>query len=192
MPGIETLRLFIAVDLPERVKKILSACEKELEKSGADAKWIKSENVHLTIKFLGHVPSETIKNITDILDNLLSGHEKFEVTLSELGCFPKIATPRIVWAGVEDKKQILKNIAFSVEEALTKCGFEKEKKEFQAHATLGRIRSHQNRIALMEKIIDANQHFKKEKFLIDNITLFESRLSPQGPAYSVVHQIKFK
>jgi 2'-5' RNA ligase len=193
MPGIEKpLRLFIAVDLPEDIKKTLSALGRELATTGADVAWVASGNCHLTIKFLGAVRSEKIIEIAGILNACFSGRERFNVTLHELGCFPTIASPKIVWAGLEDDKQILKGCALSVETRLSQCGFEKEKRGFQAHVTLGRIRSPRNKDALTKKIVETNQRFEKKQFLVDNVTLFESRLAPQGPTYSVVHQVKLK
>ena len=97
----------------------------------------------------------------------------------------------MLWAGLIDPGRQLAGIAQLLEDSLEKMGFEKENRPFQAHATLGRIRSSLNKITLIEKIKYINEHFKPQEFSINNITLFESKLSPHGPAYSVIHKVKF-
>jgi len=192
MPDVDSKRLFIAVKLPRNIISALEDHQKQLQKCGADAKWVEPRNNHLTLKFLGSVPAEKIKGLIEELDKLFSAQRSFQVILFELGCFPAPSSARVIWAGLEDTGLILKNIASDIEDSLQKLGFEKENREFKAHATLARIRSGQNRIALIEKLEELNTGFKKKKFSIDNITLFESKLSPKGPAYSIIHQVKFK
>ena len=100
-------------------------------------------------------------------------------------------SPRVVWAGFQDEDKATQDIADLTDEAMTKFGFKKESREFQAHATLARVRSSRNKAALAEKIDQANQDFKPQTARIDNITLFESQLTPKGPTYTIVHQVKF-
>ncbi len=191
MPQLALKRLFVAVELPQNIKERLTNLEEELKKSGADAKWVEPQNIHLTIKFLGGVPEEKTEEIQKLLSDLFVSRKPFCVTLDRLGCFPSAGSARIIWAGLEDKNKTLKAMAGVLDEALDKAGFEKETKEFQSHATLARLRSPRNKIALIEKINHLNQDFRPQTFTIDNITLFESRLSPKGPSYSVIHHVSF-
>lgn len=192
MPDVEEMRLFIAVELPAEIREKLSSLQKNLQKTGADAKWVEPRHIHLTVKFLGNVELEKAQAIGALLDQLFPHQAAFEVCLDEIGCFPSLGAPRVVWAGLRDADKTMERIARSTEEELAKRGFEKEDRPFTAHATLGRIRSPRNRTALSLKIEDMNRNFKKQNFLVDNITLFESRLSPKGPAYSIIHQVRFK
>lgn len=191
MPAIETKRLFIAIEIPENIKTYLAAIQKELKTSGADAKWVEPENIHLTLKFLGSVEIGRIKNLEEVLIKRFHQTKQFKMTLNQLGAFPSISSCRVLWAGLDDRTDNLKNIALGIDEEFSKLGFEKEAREFQAHATLARIRSSRNKIALIEKIKHAQENLKIMDFTIDNLTLFESRLSPKGPTYSIIHQIKF-
>lgn len=186
------MRLFIAVELPTEIREKLSSLQKNLQKTGADAKWVEPDHIHLTVKFLGNVELEKASAIGALLDKLFPHQATFEMTLDEIGCFPSLGAPRVVWAGLRNADKTLERIVQTTEEELYKMGFEKEVRPFTAHATLGRIRSPRNRTALSLKIEDINRDFKKERFQIDNITLFESRLSPKGPAYSIIHQVKFR
>ncbi len=191
MPSIETKRLFFAIELPSGVKQLLASIQNELKKTGADAKWVSHENIHLTLKFLGNVEIKKIDTLKNMLNQGFGHEKKFIVTLYKLGAFPSLTSARVIWAGLLDQAHKLKNLASAFEEALSKLGFEKEEREFQVHATLARIRSHRNRTALAEQINELNQNFHAQDLVIDNITLFESQLTPGGSIYSIIHQVKF-
>lgn len=205
MLELETKRLFIAVLLPASIKSHLENYQKELKKAGADVKWVESQNIHLTLKFLGEAKTGQIPQIVDCLGRPPTPWKRIPVTLNQFGFFPAKKSSRVLWAGLNDKTRGLEKIALFLEEALVPFGFAKETRAFQSHITLGRIRSSQNMSALIEKINELNgtlqtssdiprkrdENFKITDFLVDNITLFESALSPGGPVYSIVHQIKF-
>jgi 2'-5' RNA ligase len=190
MPPLDTKRLFIAIELPATLKAHLESYQKELNEAGADVKWTDPQNIHLTLKFLGKTPTDKIPEIITLLDRLSHQYKHFRTHLNQLGFFPPQKTPRVIWAGLDEQKQPLKEIAAFLEEALSSLGFEKETRVFQAHITLGRIRSSRNTLALIEKINHLNEGFQATDLLIDTATLFESQLSPHGPTYSVIHQTK--
>jgi 2'-5' RNA ligase len=189
-PAVESKRLFIAICLSEEIKRVLSNIIEELKKSGSDTKWIERENIHLTIKFLGNTPIEKVKAISKVLSETCLRESISLVVLEKLESFPSLSAPRVIWVGLKDAHGFLKRITQTLEGSLEKIGVEKEIREFQAHITLGRMRSLKNKISLIEKINIANADFNKKTFPIDNITLFESLLTPKGPIHSILHQIK--
>jgi len=191
MSLLEQKRLFIAIELPPDVKKCLQAMQNKLKKCGPDVKWVEPENIHLTLKFLGGVEAKDTEKIVGLLEKDFSSNKSFRVTLDRLGCFPSLHSPRILWAGFEDKQNNAKNIARLLDNSLNDLGFDKETREFQLHATLGRFRSTRKRIALIKEIEELNRSFKPYDLYADNITLFESKLSPKGPAYAILHSVKF-
>ena len=191
MPQLETKRLFIAIELPASIKSHLENYQRELKKTGADVKWVEPQNIHLTLKFLGKTKTDQIPKIVDILKRLAASQKHVPVSLNQLGFFPEKKSPRVLWAGLNDKTKTLEKIALFLEEALAPLGFEKETRAFQSHTTLARVRSSQNILALIEKINELDENFKIADFFIDNITLFESELTPHGPIYSIIHQVKF-
>jgi 2'-5' RNA ligase len=191
MPGV-TKRLFLAVSLPDPVKKNLENCQRELNKCGAAAKWVKPENIHITLKFLGSVPQEKIKPLIKVIEKGFGRLKCFPAICDRIGYFPPDNAPKVVWAELTGEKNLFKDLSGAIEEILSKSGFPKEKREFQAHATLARLRSSRNALALIEKINELNRDFKKMPVRIDNITLFESQLGSLGPTYTPLHQIKLK
>lgn len=182
------MRTFIAIDICDKAKKEVALLEEGLKKAHADVKWVKVENVHLTLKFLGEVAEEKIKDISGILDGIASEYSKFDITLSQIGAFPKLDYPRVVWVGIEGNSAALKEIAAKVDEGCTKIGFEKEKRPFSAHITLGRVRSPKNKRELKEAIV--NLSITPLTSSVDELVLYQSVLTPQGPVYTKIHKSK--
>lgn len=187
----EPIRSFIAIELSPENQAKLSQIIKELKTSGADVKWVRPENIHLTLKFLGQVETKQIPEITEILEETAKGFDKFEIQLNELGAFPKIHSPRVIWVNANEPTGIISTIVFQLEERLEKLGFAKEGREFTAHITIGRVRSSDGRINLVDKL-------KQTKISspiiqeVNKLTLFKSTLTPSGPIYGVINQANLK
>ena len=182
------MRAFVAISLPEEIKKFLAQLQNELKATGADVKWVPPNNIHLTLKFLGEIDQEQIKSITTILKDVSESAKQFAITIGKTGAFPSINAARIIWVGVEKGADELKEIARLLEGKLQQLGFPKEEKPFSAHITIGRVRSARNRIKLTEtlkKLSEAQLQHTSE-FPVTAITLFKSTLTPSGPIYEIV------
>lgn len=190
MRGIDIKRLFLSVEIPKKIEEALKTLEDALKKTACDAHWIKPTNIHLTLKFLGAVEEEKIAPITKAIISTFSSTQSLSVTLGKLGGFPSLNTLHILWAGINDPNKEITKLVNGVENTLSRLGFKEEKKEFQAHLTLARLRSALNKPQLIEKIQEINKTLQPQNFLINNITLFESHLTPQGSVYSKIHQVK--
>jgi len=187
----ETIRSFIAIELPGSLHKELSEAETILRKSNADVKWVNPENIHITLKFLGNVTPEKIKEIEKLLDEFTKGLAPFSIEAKGLGAFPKLAYPRVIWAGIEDQTGKLKEIAENFDGAISKLGFEKENREFSAHLTLGRVRSPKNKEKLKE-IIEKTPFLSVVDIKVDKIVLFKSTLTQSGSIYTKLYEALFK
>ena len=179
------MRAFIAIELPQDIRKGLREIQEELKKTDADVKWVKPENVHLTLKFLGNVADEKIKKIKSLLEEISSGYSKFEASVFKIGAFPKLEYPRVIWVGIDKGCNLLEEIAVRIEDECEHIGFAKEKRAFSAHLTLGRVRTGKNKIALKEKLLSAA--VPQQSFIVDKIILFQSTLTPKGPIYTPLH-----
>ncbi len=189
VPGTAPLRLFIAVDLPAAVRVRLSRLQEELRASGADVKWVEPENIHLTLKFLGDTPNSRVPDLENILESLAQRRSAIPVNLDKLDGFPSLSAPRVIWVGLRDALGSLKKTAQALEDDLDLRGFPKEHRPFQAHITLGRVRSDRNRLALSQKLREPKNLLPPDEFLLDNITLFESRLTLAGAIHSVIRRV---
>lgn len=184
---MEKIRAFVAIELSEGVKKELAALQRELKAAGSDVKWVKTDNVHLTLKFLGNIDEDQLEEVKAALDKVGSNNKAFTINLFKVGCFPKLGFPRVVWLGIDKGCGETEAIADELEGELAKAGFEKEKRSFSAHLTLGRVRSPKGRNKLVEKIkaLDFKPSAETE---VTKLTLFKSTLTPQGSIYTPLHE----
>ena len=191
MTSDQTLRTFIAIELDPQLQAVLHQIQEDFKKIGADVRWIKAQNIHVTLKFLGEVPPERIDSVRDLMAKTLEGFKSFSMALTHLGAFPKIENPQIIWVGTTADRNSIQQIAQSLEENLKGIGFEKEKRDFDPHVTLGRMRSSINKFALTKKMRDFEFPTTPHQ-LVNQIVLFKSTLSPQGPAYEALAKIDLK
>jgi RNA 2',3'-cyclic 3'-phosphodiesterase len=187
----ETIRAFIAIELDKPVQEALSQIQGQLKKSQADVKWVAPQNIHLTLKFLGDVLSDKREDLRQILPEVLSNISGFELEINQLGAFPKIQRPRVVWVGITKNADKVKEIATLLEEKLQTLGLEREDREFSAHITLGRVRSPKN-LNHLGQAMENCKILKPLKQAVKNVTLFQSTLTPQGPIYTPLLLVPLK
>jgi 2'-5' RNA ligase len=187
------MRTFIAIELPENIKTILSRIQDELKRSGADVKWVEPHNIHLTLKFIGEIEEGKIEEIKQIIQEAAKNQPQYKITLSSLGVFPDLKRPRIIWVGIKDQNNETKLIAEELEEKLEELNIPKEEREFLGHITIGRVKSGLNKDKLAEKLDPLKIDLAKDTgFIADKITLFKSTLGPDGPAYEALKEVTLK
>ncbi len=182
---METVRSFIALELTPEVHQELAQAQSQLKASGADVKWVNPEGIHLTLKFLGSVSMELIAKIEKTLDGLAKDHRAFQLELKNLGAFPKLEYPRVIWVGIEGNSEQSISLAQDLEKRLIKVGFLPEKRTFKPHLTLGRVRSNRKRnqlIKLLQSVTLTPKTMQAEK-----LTLFKSTLTPSGAIYQPLY-----
>jgi len=184
------IRAFIAIHLSPEITEELGDLQASLKRSNADCKWVKPDSIHLTLKFLGNIAPERIEEIKNTLDNIAIHHKPFELSLSNIGGFPRLESPRVIWAGIDKGCLETEAIARDLEGELAKRGFQKEERSFSAHLTLGRVRTPKNRKALIENI-KALDFKPSASATVNKILLFRSTLTPQGSIYTVIHEAGF-
>ncbi len=185
----ETLRTFIAVELTEEIRTVLQDIQGRLKTFHADVKWVEPQNIHLTLKFLGDVGPKDIQPLIETLRAALKG-TPIPTELAELGAFPDLRRPRVLWAGLRDEDGRIAQLASTIEEVLGKIGYKKEPRDFKAHVTLGRVRSLKN-ITLLIKELQKYRFPRRFPQVIAGITLFKSTLTSSGPLYEILEKFDF-
>ena len=183
------MRAFIAFDINDDARAELARLQSTLKKSEADAKWVSPENIHLTVKFLGEIDEGQKKSIADSLDTITAAHKSVEIALSEIGAFPGIGRPKVLWAGIKGGVDEIIDIARSVDQECSKLGFQAEDRTFTPHLTIGRTRSSKNREKLKQALSASS--LKPIVSRVDAIHLYKSTLTPNGPVYEKVHEARF-
>ncbi len=182
-------RVFVAVDITDsNIKNVILNIQQELSKLGIDAKPVEPENLHITLRFIGEVHETIVNEIINRLKTVKYG--KFKMRLKGLGAFPSIGNPRVVWIGVEEGSKELKELHEIVEKLVGKFGI-KDEKEFTPHLTFARIKSNRN-INLLKKYLTEHQDLDLGYQEVDSIKLKRSILTPKGPIYSDLLEVKLE
>ena len=177
------VRSFIAVDIPEEVKKELALLINFFQKAEADIRWAKTENLHLTLKFLGEQTDQQIEKIKQSLEEIAVVQKSFQIRLSKLGGFPAIDHPRVLWVGVEQEGgDLLVDLVEKIEFAMITLGFEQEEKSFSPHLTLGRIKSGKN-LQKLVKIVKETLFSSAYSVAVNQLILYKSILGREGSVY---------
>jgi 2'-5' RNA ligase len=181
-------RGFIAIDI-EAFPKIVEFIN-EIKGSGAIVKTVELKNIHITLKFLGNTDENHIGKIENIIKESVEDIEPFEINLKGAGVFPNMNYMKVMWIGIESG-DIIGNIAKIINEQLSKLGFEKEKRGFSAHLTIARIKSAKNKEKL-KQILEKYRDIDFGSFNVESIKLKKSDLTPKGPIYTTLKDIKIQ
>ena len=137
----EGIRCFVAIELPSEAKEGLARLRRGLERDEHRfVKWVDPGGVHLTLKFLGDIPSKRVAEITAAMEAAIEGISPFHLEVSGLGAFPGLSQPRVFWIGVGGEVTQLARLQQDIDYALAPLGFAKEERSFVPHLTLARIR----------------------------------------------------
>ena len=140
-PLSNTFRLFIAIEIPHRLKSEFHDLGKSFRPREHEmVRWIESEAMHLTLKFLGDTPIDRVPEITTALQRAALSTGKFSIRVGRTGCFPSFRNPRICWVGLSGELRRLEQLQGRVEGAMVALGFERESLKFKPHVTVGRTR----------------------------------------------------
>ncbi len=185
------IRAFIAIKLPDFIKKVLKDTQKTMLENGIKAKYISPENMHLTLKFLGNIDSDLLPEIKKTLTRSAQYVKPIRLSLKGIGAFPNSRSPKVIWAGINGETQKLATLHAKLEQRLSKLGIREEKREFHGHLTLARIKKNRLSAQKFERFIQQTGQFESVKFTADRLILFQSRLMPKGPIYIKLFSAKF-
>ena len=172
------MRAFVAVFPPLELRKQALVSARRLP-SDDRVRWSRPENVHLTLKFLGNVQEEALNGLRAALGEVCAGHAPFDAVLEGVGAFPSERRARILWAGVNVGSARLRSLAADIDTALVPLGFEREKRTYVPHLTLGRVRGR-------PASFDPPAGVEDLGFRVRHVELMESTLTTKGAIYRTV------
>lgn len=182
-----SVRTFVAFFPPEHIRLDITALQRELERAGADVRWERASNLHLTLNFLGDVPEQQLPELQKLIALSLQDIPSFPVVYQELGSFPDNHRPRVIWLGCKSPTGMLAQVKDRLDGALTSIGFPSESRPFHPHITLGRVKSTRGLKHLTPMLESLT--FEPRESMVDGILVMRSMLRPQGAEYSVVCKI---
>lgn len=187
-------RLFIALELPERVRNRLEEESKRLALSRADVAWTRAENYHITLRFLGEADDRALPELVALLKDAAKRTPPLDLEPCGLGWFPEDGDPHVVWAGVRGVDDAAHAHLLAVRRLLNdgakSAGFRAEKGRFVPHVTLGRVRSPKENAKLIDRIGPARIR-PFGRFLAREAVLFESRDGEFGTEYTPLARASF-
>ena len=179
--GVIMPRLFTGIELPEGLRMRLARLGDPLP----GARWLKAENIHLTLRFAGDVDNRTAADFAEFLEGITAS--AFELRLSGLGAFGG-NDPRVIWAGVENSAE-LESLARANERAARNAGLPPESRKFAPHVTLARLRN--SRPEAVARYLGRHGGFRSEAFTVSRFVLFSSRPQTGGGPYVVERAFPF-
>ncbi|MGV8121739.1 MAG: RNA 2',3'-cyclic phosphodiesterase [Candidatus Xenobiia bacterium LiM19] len=182
---MDVLRLFYAMFISSRIGDTLTRHISQCALSGADVKWVESQNLHLTLKFLGEVQQERLEEILAAGESAADGVKDFRVFWEGFGAFPDFRRPRVIWAGMKQGGRAVSEIVERLEDRLAAAGFRKEERAFRPHLTIGRVKS-QRGMEELRKVVEKIENSRIGEMEVGSFSLVQSTLTSKGPIYREV------
>ncbi len=181
-----SIRSFLAFDIEsDTVLNRFATAQKLLVQTGADLKLVEPQNIHITVRFLGNTTPAMVEKIFEEMKEVQ--FTPFNVQINGLGAFPDLRYSRIVWAGITEGADRLKNVFSQLEPRLRGLGFTPDPRGFSPHLTIARVRSGRNKAQLAE-LITENANYDFGIIKAQCLRLKKSDLTPRGPIYSTLKE----
>ncbi|MFA8451206.1 MAG: RNA 2',3'-cyclic phosphodiesterase [Bacteroidales bacterium] len=184
------MRLFVAIKLDSTLetKKILDYLKTNLH---ADKiKWVDPDNLHLTLKFFGNIPAKKISSINKVLVKIANKTNGFPLQISGVGQFGSRYNPKVLWLNVKNPDPI-NELGLLILSKLEEIGFETDRQNFVPHVSIGRISEIKSK-AFYRKVVEKISDIELIPIYVKSFTLFESKLTSDGPIYKSVKEFRLR
>jgi len=181
------MRLFIALEIPDDIKKELSGLM-SIPDDIAKVKWVEEKNIHLTLKFLGDVEEDKAENTVSALRSVK--FDNFKCKVMDFGAFPNEDCIKVLWAGIEPHEEVT-DLRRKIDAVLKPLGFQKDSK-FHPHVTIGRVRFVEDKKRLKEWMSNLKGTGFEKQFEAGKFVLMRSKLGSDGPVYEDIQSYLFR
>ena len=177
------MRAFLGIGLPAGVREAIVSATANVRGHHAPVAWTAPENLHITLIFLGEILPERVPLAERSMRNVASGIGPFSLTAEGGGTFPGTRNPRVLWVGLLEPLELVKQLQQNMENALSGAGFPREDRPFHPHITVGRTRGALPP-AWGERFVETLSGKRFGVVPVSSFTLYESRLGPGGAVYT--------
>lgn len=195
---MEAIRAFIAIELPEELRRQLSAVGQQIQAQAGETarravRWVPAVNMHLTLKFLGEVSQANLNVLSGMLEAEAARHAPFKFTVGGLGAFPNPRRPRVVWVGSEVPPD-LPQIQHAIDLETQRLGYPGEDRPYSPHLTLGRVNQNAqpDAVAQLARALSEVKVGQLGVVTVDAVHLFQSDLRPTGSIYTSLYRFPLK
>lgn len=176
------MRCFLAIELPDAIRRELGKLQECLRSVDKAVRWVRPEQIHITLKFLGEVPDAKLPAVCDVPVRAAERFGPFDLEVRGTGCFPPSGSPRVLWAALADIPEALARCQHQCEQAYAELGYTPENRAFKPHLTLGRVREGSSSRGVREAVKE-QEGFFGGRFTARELILFQSVLGPGGAKY---------
>jgi 2'-5' RNA ligase len=185
---MEQIRTFIAIGLDEQALAAVVAVQREFQKKVPPGvvRWVRPGGIHLTLQFLGNVLADRVPAIREGVSAACRGVPPFTILIRDVGCFPNLKRPRVVWVGVSESSGALNRLYRQVQDNMAALGFEPDKRPFNPHLTLGRVKKNTGagEVRRLGEVMAAAELGTIDQMEVSSIHLIRSDLKPSGAVYT--------
>jgi 2'-5' RNA ligase len=185
---MKRIRAFIALKLPESVSGAIRNVQEQLVGHRLNVRWVKAENIHLTLKYLGDIDAARVDDVAAALEGAAVHTRPFYLSAKGGGVFPNVKRARVIWVGVAGQVTALVALQEAVETELAAIGFPSSGRRFTGHLTLGRSKGAIDAGRLLAAMDDMRR-FESEPFIAERIIIFRSELQPTGAVYTELRKV---
>jgi 2'-5' RNA ligase len=187
---MSVIRAFIAIeiaaDVQQNIVQLVTVLKEKLH--NVPVRWVPTENVHLTLKFLGDVSETNLEMLKRIIQKETAEQPPFEVAVAGLGAFPTNHRPRVIWVGMQAPPTLM-NIQHGIENETNRLGYAREEREFSPHLTLGRVSRNASvsDIHKISEVLNLTEVGSLGVTRIKSVNLYRSDLKSSGAVYTCLN-----
>ena len=183
------LRTFISIPVPNSVKNVKQMLTSTCEDEKVVIHWVKHNNLHITLQFLGFTPEKDIPHIKELLLKITKSQKAFDLTISNTGKFPDNDKPSVLYLGVEGDLKPLNELVNSIDKEISSIGYDKDIKKYTPQVTVGRINYPQKFNPDLSTFL--NSSYDKIDFTVDKIQFISIENISEGVIYSILNTFSF-
>ena len=188
---MKTIRTFIAIPLGDEVNRKATRLIERIRQPGDGIKWVPTDNLHLTLKFLGEVDNTEVPDVCNVVHDACADRDPFELHFAGTGGFPSIDRPRVLYARIEDASHGLTDLVSELDQRYANLGFKPESRDYTPHLTLGRTKGGGRRAG--EDVVErlrSEEQTEIGDMLADSVQVIASFLDKRGPTYQVMDTVE--
>jgi 2'-5' RNA ligase len=178
------MRAFLAIELTEEIRSRLAEIIEALRSETVRVKWVVPSQIHITLKFFADLPPDRQAQLTSVVSGVAGRTLPFNYAVRGLGFFASGDRMRVIWCGIHDASGAIATLQRRIEDGLAPLGFAREERPFKPHLTLGRLKVPSREPQLLNALKE-RMTFEAGVERLNHIVLFSSRLTPEGPIYTV-------
>jgi len=178
------IRSFLAFELPLDIKETVARVSGEVKSSTLNVRWVKVDNIHLTVIFIGSINPDDISDIGSMVQKVCLQYGPFDISLKGMGVFPNNRRPRVIWLGLHGDLERLSFFRDALQKPLRPFGVKEEKRRFRPHLTLGRFRKHRRGDSQLDELMSNYRDLTGPICQLNELILFKSDLKPGGTEYT--------